>query len=114
MTSSDSPAFLRGKSTKVEDFYSVFLDLLKCKLRYFPRTSLRGDSMEQKVMLMTCSNSVNLQLLNHCRFVSPASFVYGTNEKDSPVTCMEENINFTFHVRVFLCKSIILVLKVNA
>ncbi|NWQ83829.1 ITA4 protein, partial [Columbina picui] len=31
-------------------------------------------------------------------FVSPASFIYGTSEKDSPVTCMKENINFTFHV----------------
>ncbi|NWW45986.1 ITA4 protein, partial [Pedionomus torquatus] len=36
--------------------------------------------------------------LNAHGFVSPASFVYGTNEKDSPVTCMQENINFTFHV----------------
>ncbi|NXR00731.1 ITA4 protein, partial [Sagittarius serpentarius] len=36
--------------------------------------------------------------LNAHGFVSPASFVYGTNEKDSPVTCMKENINFTFHV----------------
>lgn len=50
MTSSDSSAFLRRKSTKVEDF-SVFLDLLKCKLRYFLRTDLTGNSMEQKVML---------------------------------------------------------------
>ncbi|XP_035425462.1 integrin alpha-4 [Cygnus atratus] len=36
--------------------------------------------------------------LNAHGFVTPASFVYGTNEKESPVTCMEENINFTFHV----------------
>ncbi|XP_075612617.1 integrin alpha-4 [Balearica regulorum gibbericeps] len=36
--------------------------------------------------------------LNAHGFVSPASFVYGTNEKDSPVTCMKESINFTFHV----------------
>ncbi|XP_062434993.1 integrin alpha-4 [Rhea pennata] len=36
--------------------------------------------------------------LNAHGFVTPASFVYGTNEKDSPVTCMKENINFTFHV----------------
>ncbi|XP_064017861.1 integrin alpha-4 isoform X1 [Pogoniulus pusillus] len=36
--------------------------------------------------------------LNTHGFVSPASFVYGTNEKDLPVTCMKENINFTFHV----------------
>ncbi|NXL90044.1 ITA4 protein, partial [Alectura lathami] len=34
--------------------------------------------------------------LNAHGFVTPASFVYGTNE--SPLTCMEENINFTFHV----------------
>nr|XP_009674612.1 PREDICTED: integrin alpha-4 [Struthio camelus australis] len=36
--------------------------------------------------------------LNAHGFVTPASFFYGTNEKDSPVTCMKENINFTFHV----------------
>ncbi|NXA48871.1 ITA4 protein, partial [Nothocercus julius] len=36
--------------------------------------------------------------LNAHGFVTPASFIYGTNEKDSPVTCMKENINFTFHV----------------
>ncbi|NXV25873.1 ITA4 protein, partial [Rissa tridactyla] len=36
--------------------------------------------------------------LNAHGFVSPASFVYGTNEKDSPATCMKESINFTFHV----------------
>ncbi|XP_026708989.1 integrin alpha-4 [Athene cunicularia] len=36
--------------------------------------------------------------LNAHGFVSPASFVYGTYEKDSPVMCMKENINFTFHV----------------
>ncbi|XP_071603301.1 integrin alpha-4 [Heliangelus exortis] len=36
--------------------------------------------------------------LNVHGFVSPASFFYGTNEKDSPLTCMKENINFTFHV----------------
>ncbi|KAM6269240.1 integrin alpha-4 [Porphyrio hochstetteri] len=36
--------------------------------------------------------------LNTHGFVSPASFVYGTSEKDSPVTYMKESINFTFHV----------------
>ncbi|XP_065526263.1 integrin alpha-4 isoform X1 [Lathamus discolor] len=36
--------------------------------------------------------------LNAHGFVSPASFVYGTNEKDSPLMCMKESINFTFHV----------------
>ncbi|NXA32799.1 ITA4 protein, partial [Eudromia elegans] len=36
--------------------------------------------------------------LNAHGYVTPASFIYGTNEKDSPVTCMKENINFTFHV----------------
>ncbi|NXE21893.1 ITA4 protein, partial [Ardeotis kori] len=49
----------------------------------------------------TLSLSVPLKYeieLNAHGFVSPASFVYGTNERDSPVTCMKENINFTFHV----------------
>ncbi|NXH14582.1 ITA4 protein, partial [Bucco capensis] len=36
--------------------------------------------------------------LNAHGFVSPPSFVYGPNEDDSPVTCMKEHINFTFHV----------------
>lgn len=59
MTFSDLSALLRGKSTKVEDFYSVFLYLLKHKPGYFLRTNLTGDSMEQKVMLMIYSNSIN-------------------------------------------------------
>uniref|UniRef100_A0A8C9L6U1 Integrin subunit alpha 4 n=1 Tax=Pavo cristatus TaxID=9049 RepID=A0A8C9L6U1_PAVCR len=32
------------------------------------------------------------------RFYLNSSFVYGTNENEASVTCMEENINFTFHV----------------
>ncbi|KAM4776318.1 integrin alpha-4 isoform 2-T2 [Cyanocitta cristata] len=36
--------------------------------------------------------------LNTHGFVSPTSFLYGAEGKDSPVTCMKENINFTFHV----------------
>ncbi|KAM6332806.1 integrin alpha-4 [Podargus strigoides] len=36
--------------------------------------------------------------LNTHGFVSPASFVYGTNEEDSLVTCTKESVNFTFHV----------------
>ncbi|XP_050772360.1 integrin alpha-4 isoform X1 [Gopherus flavomarginatus] len=30
--------------------------------------------------------------------VSPASFVYGPSEENSPINCMKEKINFTFHV----------------
>lgn len=52
-------------------------------------------------------------LLNCCRFVTPPSFVYGTNENEASVMCMEENINFTFHVSAFLCYSVILGLKSN-
>uniref|UniRef100_A0A8D2NHZ4 Integrin subunit alpha 4 n=1 Tax=Zonotrichia albicollis TaxID=44394 RepID=A0A8D2NHZ4_ZONAL len=37
-------------------------------------------------------------IVNATWFVSPTSFVYGAEEKDSAVTCMKENINFTFHV----------------
>uniref|UniRef100_A0A8C3U5J2 Integrin subunit alpha 4 n=1 Tax=Catharus ustulatus TaxID=91951 RepID=A0A8C3U5J2_CATUS len=37
-------------------------------------------------------------IINATWFVSPTSFVYGAEENDSPVTCMKENINFTFHV----------------
>uniref|UniRef100_A0A8D2NUM3 Integrin subunit alpha 4 n=1 Tax=Zosterops lateralis melanops TaxID=1220523 RepID=A0A8D2NUM3_ZOSLA len=37
-------------------------------------------------------------IINATWFVSPTSFVYGAEEKDSPMTCMKENINFTFHV----------------
>ncbi|NXK38303.1 ITA4 protein, partial [Piprites chloris] len=54
---------------------------------------------------MLLDNSLTLAIplkyeieLNTHGFVSPALFVYGTEEKDSPVTCMKENINFTFHV----------------
>ncbi|XP_004375514.1 integrin alpha-4 [Trichechus manatus latirostris] len=31
-------------------------------------------------------------------FVNPTSFVYGSHEENEPQTCMEEKINFTFHV----------------
>ncbi|NXM24950.1 ITA4 protein, partial [Oxyruncus cristatus] len=54
---------------------------------------------------MLLDNSLTLAIplkyeieLNTHGFVSPALFVYGTEEKDSPVTCVKENINFTFHV----------------
>ncbi|ELW63743.1 Integrin alpha-4 [Tupaia chinensis] len=31
-------------------------------------------------------------------FVNPTSFVYGSNDENEPETCMEEKMNFTFHV----------------
>ncbi|XP_004601434.1 integrin alpha-4 [Sorex araneus] len=31
-------------------------------------------------------------------FVNPTSFVYGSQEENEPTTCMEEKMNFTFHV----------------
>uniref|UniRef100_A0A8C8RA57 Integrin subunit alpha 4 n=1 Tax=Pelusios castaneus TaxID=367368 RepID=A0A8C8RA57_9SAUR len=35
---------------------------------------------------------------NYRRFVVPASFVYGASDTNSPINCMKEKINFTFHV----------------
>ncbi|KAM6461442.1 integrin alpha-4 isoform 2-T2 [Liasis olivaceus] len=36
--------------------------------------------------------------LNVYGSVSPASFIYGPSEENSPVSCMKETINFTFYV----------------
>uniref|UniRef100_H0XEQ2 Integrin subunit alpha 4 n=2 Tax=Otolemur garnettii TaxID=30611 RepID=H0XEQ2_OTOGA len=37
-------------------------------------------------------------ILNVHGFVSPTSFVYGSNDENEPETCMAEKINLTFHV----------------
>ncbi|NXO00375.1 ITA4 protein, partial [Rhinopomastus cyanomelas] len=58
---------------------------------------------EDGSMLLDNTVTLNVPLkyeieLNTHGSVSPSSFLYGTNEEDSSVTCMKENINFTFHV----------------
>ncbi|OXB75810.1 UNVERIFIED_CONTAM: hypothetical protein H355_009621 [Colinus virginianus] len=63
---------------------------------------------EDKNMLLDNMVTVAVPLkyeieLNAHGFVTPASFVYGTKENEASVTCMEESINFTFHVSAFLC-----------
>uniref|UniRef100_A0A8C0B0T2 Integrin alpha third immunoglobulin-like domain-containing protein n=3 Tax=Accipitrinae TaxID=8955 RepID=A0A8C0B0T2_9AVES len=56
-----------------------------------------GNTLLDNTLTLAVPLKYEIELNAH-GFVSPASFVYGTNEKDSPVTCMKENINFTFHV----------------
>ncbi|KAM9548133.1 integrin alpha-4 [Guaruba guarouba] len=74
----------------------------------------RAEEDVNIIMNATCKNEDGSMLLDNTQtlavplkyetelnahgFVSPASFIYGTNEKDSPHTCMKESINFTFHV----------------
>ncbi|KFW93881.1 Integrin alpha-4, partial [Phalacrocorax carbo] len=56
-----------------------------------------GNMLQDNTLTLVVPLKYEIELNAH-GFVSPASFVYGTNENDSPVTCMKENINFTFHV----------------
>ncbi|CAM5089538.1 unnamed protein product [Natator depressus] len=61
------------------------------------------ENEEDKDLLL--DNSITLVIplkheveLNVHGFVLPASFVYGPSEKNSSINCMEEKINFIFHV----------------
>ncbi|KAJ7408031.1 hypothetical protein WISP_122700 [Willisornis vidua] len=56
-----------------------------------------GSMLLDNTLTLTIPLKYEIELNTH-GFVSPALFVYGTEDKDSPVTCMKENINFTFHV----------------
>ncbi|NXS83513.1 ITA4 protein, partial [Erpornis zantholeuca] len=60
-----------------------------------------GNRLLDNMLTLPIPLKYEIELNTH-GFVSPTSFVYGAEGKDSPVTCMKENINFTFHVRVFL------------
>ncbi|NWI85279.1 ITA4 protein, partial [Pitta sordida] len=56
-----------------------------------------GDMLLDNTLTLPIPLKYEIELNTH-GFVSPALFVYGTEERDSPATCMKENINFTFHV----------------
>ncbi|NWV76406.1 ITA4 protein, partial [Dasyornis broadbenti] len=56
-----------------------------------------GNMLLDNMLTLPIPLKYEIELNTH-GFVSPASFVYGAEEKDSPLTCMKENINFTFHV----------------
>ncbi|NXW93360.1 ITA4 protein, partial [Alopecoenas beccarii] len=56
-----------------------------------------GNMLLDNTLTLTVPLKYEIELNAH-GFVSPASFIYGTSEKDTPVTCMKESINFTFHV----------------
>ncbi|NXB99618.1 ITA4 protein, partial [Orthonyx spaldingii] len=56
-----------------------------------------GNMLLDNMLTLPIPLKYEIELNTH-GFVSPTSFVYGAEEKDSPVTCMKENINFTFHV----------------
>uniref|UniRef100_A0A8B9MF37 Integrin subunit alpha 4 n=1 Tax=Accipiter nisus TaxID=211598 RepID=A0A8B9MF37_9AVES len=86
-----------------DDAYETVLHIQIPRGLYFVRV-LELVRTKKKKKNLSNSNPLIFFFFNHFSnyvnglFVSPASFVYGTNEKDSPVTCMKENINFTFHV----------------
>uniref|UniRef100_A0A8D0FSJ4 Integrin alpha third immunoglobulin-like domain-containing protein n=1 Tax=Strix occidentalis caurina TaxID=311401 RepID=A0A8D0FSJ4_STROC len=73
--------------------YSIFIFLSFC----FYSKNEDGNMLLDNVLTLAVPLKYETELNAH-GFVSPATFVYGTNEKDSPVMCMKENINFTFHV----------------
>uniref|UniRef100_A0A8C3UBZ7 Integrin subunit alpha 4 n=1 Tax=Catharus ustulatus TaxID=91951 RepID=A0A8C3UBZ7_CATUS len=56
-----------------------------------------GNMLLDNMLTLPIPLKYEIELTTH-GFVSPTSFVYGAEENDSPVTCMKENINFTFHV----------------
>ncbi|RMC18495.1 hypothetical protein DUI87_04384 [Hirundo rustica rustica] len=55
-----------------------------------------GNMLLDNILTLPIPLKYEIELNTH-GFVSPTSFVYGA-EENSPVTCMKENINFTFHV----------------
>uniref|UniRef100_A0A8D2NND6 Integrin subunit alpha 4 n=1 Tax=Zonotrichia albicollis TaxID=44394 RepID=A0A8D2NND6_ZONAL len=83
---------------------------LQCSVGYLyvdhnSKVSCKWSSYTNEDGNMLLDNTLTLPIplkyeveLNTHGFVSPTSFVYGAEEKDSAVTCMKENINFTFHV----------------
>ncbi|NXP54235.1 ITA4 protein, partial [Heliornis fulica] len=75
--------------TKAEDDLNILINAI-CK-------NEDGTRLLDNTLTLTVPLKYEVELNTH-GFVSPASFVYGTNEEDSTVTCMKENINFTFHV----------------
>uniref|UniRef100_A0A8C8AX95 Integrin subunit alpha 4 n=1 Tax=Otus sunia TaxID=257818 RepID=A0A8C8AX95_9STRI len=84
-----------------DDAYETVLHIQIPKGLYFIRVleSVRTKKICQTLILWYFLYSARYfsNYVNEL-FVSPASFIYGTNEKGSPVMCMKENINFTFHV----------------
>uniref|UniRef100_A0A8U7MGY7 Integrin subunit alpha 4 n=1 Tax=Corvus moneduloides TaxID=1196302 RepID=A0A8U7MGY7_CORMO len=56
-----------------------------------------GNMLLDNMLTLPIPLKYEIELNTH-GFVSPTSFLYGAEGKDSPVTCMKENINFTFHV----------------
>uniref|UniRef100_A0A8C8VEW0 Integrin subunit alpha 4 n=1 Tax=Pelusios castaneus TaxID=367368 RepID=A0A8C8VEW0_9SAUR len=68
-----------------------------------PPGQFYSENEEDKDLLLDNSIAVSIPLkheveLNVHGFVVPASFVYGASDTNSPINCMKEKINFTFHV----------------
>ncbi|XP_060033606.1 integrin alpha-4 [Erinaceus europaeus] len=55
------------------------------------------DSQKHSKVTVTVPLKYEVMLSVH-GFVSPTSFVYGPTEENEPEMCMEEKMNFTFHV----------------
>ncbi|XP_028604052.2 integrin alpha-4 [Podarcis muralis] len=58
---------------------------------------LGTDILLDNSLILTLPQKHEVELSVHGS-VSPSSFVYGPSEENSPVTCIKETINFTFHV----------------
>uniref|UniRef100_A0A8B9MFE7 Integrin subunit alpha 4 n=1 Tax=Accipiter nisus TaxID=211598 RepID=A0A8B9MFE7_9AVES len=85
-----------------DDAYETVLHIQIPRGLYFVRVleleekQIYCEVLDKEIHAMKLECSVGYLYVDQKSKVT--SFVYGTNEKDSPVTCMKENINFTFHV----------------
>uniref|UniRef100_A0A8C8RA82 Integrin subunit alpha 4 n=1 Tax=Pelusios castaneus TaxID=367368 RepID=A0A8C8RA82_9SAUR len=67
-----------------------------CYLNSFNILTLASQTIQLCLLLLILSYFN--YFFNYRRFVVPASFVYGASDTNSPINCMKEKINFTFHV----------------
>uniref|UniRef100_A0A8C0IFI5 Integrin subunit alpha 4 n=1 Tax=Bubo bubo TaxID=30461 RepID=A0A8C0IFI5_BUBBB len=85
-----------------DDAYETVLHMQIPKGLYFIRVleseekQIHCEVLDKEIHAVKLECSVGYLYVDQKSKVT--SFVYGTNEKDSPVMCMKENINFTFHV----------------
>uniref|UniRef100_A0A663LR42 Integrin subunit alpha 4 n=1 Tax=Athene cunicularia TaxID=194338 RepID=A0A663LR42_ATHCN len=85
-----------------DDAYETVLHIQIPKGLYFIRVleseekQIHCEVLDKEIHAVKLECSVGYLYVDQKSKVT--SFVYGTYEKDSPVMCMKENINFTFHV----------------
>uniref|UniRef100_A0A674K1C5 Integrin subunit alpha 4 n=1 Tax=Terrapene triunguis TaxID=2587831 RepID=A0A674K1C5_9SAUR len=86
-----------------DDAYETALHIQLPKGLYFVRVleleekQIHCEISDKEAHAVRLDCSVGYLYVDHLS-LSPASFVYGPSEENSPINCMKEKINFTFHV----------------